>query len=496
MGNAYVLKLNPTGTGLVFATLVGGTGNPGFDGITGGDFGFGIKVDAAGNSYIVGSTYSHDYPVTAGAFQTTNKANNSLNPKTAFVTKVNPSGSALVYSTYLGGTQLENGKAIALDSAGSAYVTGYTSSNDFPIVTGSFQTTYPGFRAAFMTKLNPAGTALVYSTYMGGTAFGGTSAQSIAVDTTGNAYITGQTFSTNYPTTLGSFRSTYCGGFSDTFVTKLNPGGTALVYSTYLCAPDLVGTPGTDNTEQGFGIAVDSTGSAIVAGYTNSSVFPVTGDAYQSTRAGKDDAFLSKLNPAGSTLAYSTYLGSTEFDDGYGGVALDPTGNAYIAGATNSPNYPTTPGAYQTTYAGGNDVFVAKFSFGATTPGRLLNISTRMRVLGGDNVLIGGFIITGISPREVIIRAPGPSIEVNGTPLPGTLQDPTLSLRDANGTEIEFNDDWGNAPEPERTAIQNSGLKPTSPHEAAILRSLQSRRLHRDHQRQRGSDRNCHGGSL
>jgi hypothetical protein len=374
--NAYVAKLNASGSALILSTFIGGSGNAGFNGFTGCESSNSIALDNTGNIYIAGTTYSRDFPTTNGAFQTTNKANNSLNPKTAFVTKLNADATSLVFSTYLGGTALDSAYGIAADGSGNSYVVGSASSSDFPVTPGVVQGTYPGFRTAFVTKFTSTG-AMGYSTFSGGSAFGGTEGKAIAVDSAGNAYITGETFSTNYPTTFGSYRKSYCGGFSDAYVSKINADGSAYVYSTYLCGPNFAGG---DNADSGFGIAADAAGNAYVTGYTNSPTFPVTPDAYQSVTAGRDDAFLAKLDPSGSTLLYSTFLGGAQFDAGFGGVGLDNAGNAYIAGSAESPEFPTTPGAFQTAYHGGNDVFVAKFDFSQTAPtDQLLNIATRLR---------------------------------------------------------------------------------------------------------------------
>ncbi len=357
--NAFVARLNANGSALVFSTFIGGSGNAGFQGFTGCESATGIALDSTGNIYIAGSTYSHDFPVTGGAFQTTNRANNAVNPKTAFVSKLDANGTSLVFSTYLGGTELDFANGIAVDAAANSYVVGSASSSDFPVTPGVVQGTYPGFRSAFVTKFTSTG-AMGYSTFSGGSAFGGTEGAAIAVDSSGNAYITGETFSTNYPTTFGSFRKSYCGGFSDAYVSAINAAGSAYIYSTYLCGPNFAGG---DNAEYGFGIAVDAAGNAYVTGYTNSPTFPVTADAYQAVVAGYDDAFLTKLNPSGSALLYSTFLGGAQFDDGFGGVGLDNAGHAFVAGSAQSPEFPTTPGAFQTAYHGGNDVFVAKFDF-------------------------------------------------------------------------------------------------------------------------------------
>jgi Beta-propeller repeat len=459
--NAFVAKLNATGSTLLFSTFIGGSGNAGFDGFTGCESASGIALDNSDNIYIAGATYSHDFPVTSGAFQTTNRANNAVNPKTAFVTKLNSTGTALVFSTYLGGNELDFASGIAVDGSANAYVVGSASSSDFPVTPGVVQGTYPGFRSAFVTKFTSTG-AMDYSTFSGGSAFGGTEGAAIAVDSSGNAYITGETFSTNYPTTFGSFRKSYCGGFSDAYVSAINAAGSAYIYSTYLCGPNFAGG---DNAEYGFGIAVDAAGNAYVTGYTNSPTFPVTADAYQSVVAGYDDAFLTKLNPSGSALLYSTFLGGAQFDDGFGGVGLDNAGHVFVAGSAESPEFPTTPGAFQTAYHGGNDVFVAKFDFSQSAPtDHLLNIATRLPVQTGDNVLIGGFIITGTQPKKVIILGIGPSLSQFFS---GALSDPTLELFQGD-TLLQANDNWKES----EAEVQATGLQPSNDLESAIVRTL------------------------
>ena len=271
------------------------------------------------------------------------------------MTKLNATGTALVYSTYLGGTSVENGNGIAVDAAGNAYVTGTTLSTDFPTTPGAYQTASGGGEDAFVTKLNATGTALVYSTYLGGS--GSDDGLGIAVDAAGNAYATGQTASTNFPTTTGAYQTTF-GGVEDAFVAKLNATGTALVYSTYL---------GGTGFDIGIGIAVDTAGSAYVTGVTESTDFPTTPGAFQTIYGGGEDAFVTKLNPTGTALVYSTYLGGSGLDGG-NGIAVDAAGNAYVTGATGSPDFPTTPGAFQTTYGGGiYDAFVTKFTFEVQT---------------------------------------------------------------------------------------------------------------------------------
>src|SRR5437660_4412598 len=256
----------------------------------------------------------------------------------------------LAHSTYLGGSGDDLGYGIVVDSAGSAYVTGATSSANFPATAGAYKTTEPvglaGGYHVFVTKID-AGGAPVYSTYLGGNVeeigYG------IAVDGSGNAYVTGATDSTNFPTTAGPY-----GGGIDAFVTKLNSSGSALIYSTYL---------GGGGDDWGQGIAVDGSGAAYVAGPTSSTNCP-TANAFQATYGGgASDAFVAKINPSGTALVYSTYLGGSGDESmpiPNGGlpplgpsIAVDGSGSAYVTGTTTSTNFPTTAGAYRTTSLGG-----------------------------------------------------------------------------------------------------------------------------------------------
>jgi Beta-propeller repeat len=326
---------------LAYSTFLGGTSH---------EFGSGIAVDGAGNAYVTGFTQSPNFPTTTGAFDRTGAASNNLD---AFVTKLNPSGSAVVYSTFLGGSAFDWGRGIALDAAGSAYVTGRTMSSNFPTTSGAFDRSFNvddcprcgiDQADAFVAKLSPAGSSLVYSTFVGGTspddAFG------IALDGARNAYFTGETTSGNFPTTGGAFDRT-AGGGSDGFVAKLNAAGSALVYSTRLGGAD------NDLPE---GVAVDAAGNATVGGSTRSADFPTTPGAFDSTHNGgaideRFDLFATKLNAAGSGLVFSTFVGGSRSDFG-ADLAVDGAGNSYLAGGTLSPDFPITPGAFDGTFAG------------------------------------------------------------------------------------------------------------------------------------------------
>ena len=341
-GDAFVTKLNARGSALAYSTYLGGRGN---------DWGDGIAVDGSGQAYVTGGTYSTDIPTTPGAFDRSSSGGNG----DAFVTKLNAAGSTLAYSTYLGGSDEDGGGGIAVDKAGSAYVTGDTG-EDFPTSAGAFDTSSNGYYDAFVTKLDAAGSALAYSTYLGGS--DGDWGHGIAVDEAGRAYVTGNTASRNFPTTARAFDGSYNGGgdYGDAFVTKLNAAGSVLAYSTYL---------GGRYEDDGSGIAIDVAGRAYVTGSTRLGDFPTTAGAFDRSSNRSDDVFVTKLNAAGSALAYSTYLGGSDW--GYG-IAVDGARRAYVTGTTGA-NFPTTSGAFDASYNGGeSDVFVAKLDLVAGPP--------------------------------------------------------------------------------------------------------------------------------
>lgn len=369
IGNAFVTKLNSSGSALIFSTYLGGEGI---------DQGNGIAVDSSGNSYIVGQTNSTTFPTTVGAFQTALAGGTD-----AFITKLNPTGSALVYSTYLGGSSTDIGNGIAIDENGNAFVTGQTGSPNFPVSCG-FQTVYGGGTSdAFVTALNSTGTALVYSTFLGGSA--ADIGFAIALDDCGNAYVTGQTASANFPTTAGAFQTALAGG-TDVFITKLHASGSFLIYSTYL---------GGASGDSGRGIAVNSNRNAYVTGFTLSSDFPVTPGAFQTALAGTVNAFVTELNTQGTGLVFSTYLGGNFQDFGFG-IALDTIGNSYVTGQVQSANFPTTPGAFQTALAGNEDAFITKLN----TSGTSLIYSS---YLGGLNTDIGHGIAVDTNGSAYIV---------------------------------------------------------------------------------------------
>ena len=333
---------------LDYSTYLGGAG---------GDVGYGIAVDSAGDAYVAGTTGSLNFPTTSSS--QAYAGNND-----AFVTKFNSSGTGLVYSDYLGGGSLDAATGIAVDSSGDAYVVGYTYSTDFPTTSGAFQAQNAGGSDAFVTKLSPTG-SLVYSTYLGGSGTPATSSSpgtsgddfgtAIAVDSSGDAYVTGQTQSANFP--VQSPLQVGLDGPSDAFVSELNPSGSALLFSTYL---------GGGSADEGFAIAVDTSGNVYVAGQTFSAHFP-TQSPLQPSLEGTANGFVTEINPKTSSLVFSTYLGGSGMDSA-NSLALDSVGSIYVAGSTTSNNFPVTSGAFQTTNhdLAGDSAFIAKLAPGGT----------------------------------------------------------------------------------------------------------------------------------
>jgi hypothetical protein len=443
----FVTVLDPTGSGLIYSTFLPGVYQPYLSYGAGSG---GIAIDSSGNAYVTGPAGA-GFPTTASAYQSSLAASGSAN---AFLAEINPnlSGSAsLVYSTYLGGNGTDGGSftgdagtGVALDNSGNVYVSGYTNSSNFPTTQGAYQRMNGGGSDVFVAKFNPAlsgAASLLYSTYLGGGGNDGLNngnvlvlpsgagysfyptGLGIAVDNSGDACIAGGTQSTNFPTTSGAYVSTIGSGNGVAFVTKLNPTGTGLVYSTYL------GTNSSKNNSQGWpvitratSVAVDSAGNAYVAGWTRSGSFP-TVNAIQSQQAGSGkktpnapaDAFVTTLNAAGSGLLFSTYLGGTNEDWGMG-IALDSAGNTYVAGVTTSSNYPTTAGAYQTTFTTGGygfNGFVAKID----PPAEGATAATRATTTTVTGVAILAELVVPVLPLEAgraLANAPA-SLSVNLT---------------------------------------------------------------------------------
>ncbi len=324
--HAHTLVIDPS---VVYSTFLGGSGN---------DQAAGIAVDASGNAYVVGQTASTNFPV-SGALQGSLAGNVD-----AFVTKLNASGTGVVYSTYLGGSSIDQAIGVAVDGSGDAYVTGLTTSSDFPVTSGAISGSYSGNASAFITELNPSGQGPVFSTYLGGN--GATVGNAITVDGSGNVYVAGNTGATNFPTTSGVVQSALV-GTSAGFVISLKPSGAGVNFAT------VIGGSGSNNIATG--IAVDGSGNIYVAGETNSTDMHTTNG---SSNAGGNDAYVAKLNAGATSYGYLELLGGSN-DDGANGIAIDGSGNAYVTGFTLSSNFPTKA-ALQGSLAGPGNAFIAK----------------------------------------------------------------------------------------------------------------------------------------
>jgi len=356
--DAFVFKLSADGSTLVYSTFIGGTGT---------DQALGLAIDSSGNAYITGQTRSGDYPVTSGAFDESHNGGTGDN----FVTKLNATGTGLVYSTYLGGSGFDLGENIAVDSSGNAYVVTQTPSTNFPTTGGVFNSTYGGgSNDAGITVLNSTGNGLIYSGFLGGS--DNDVAKAIVVDSSGNAYVSGFSRSSDFQTTVGAFDTTYSAG-EDVFVAKISADGSTLVYSTFIGGP---------NDERTLGITVDSSGNAYITGKTNSDSYP-TVNAFDGSLNGsagvEQDAFITKVNSAGSALVYSTYLGGTGSDFGRD-IEVDSNGVVYVTGETVATDFPTTVDAFNATYSGSQDAFVLRLS----SDGLTLGYSTFLGGSGGD----------------------------------------------------------------------------------------------------------------
>ena len=417
--DAFITKLNPAGTGLVYSTFMGGSDF---------DWGRDIAVDVAGNAYVGGQTKSTNFPTTSNAYDRTFNVDScprcGIDQYDAFVAKLNANGSQLVYSTFLGGFDTDDILGLALDGDGQAYVTGQTTSRNFPTTAGAFDTDANGEYDGFVAKFNSAGSQLLYSTRLGGT--DNELPGAIAVDSAGNAVVGGSTRSLDFPTTAGALQPVHSGGdmlnLFDGFVTKVNTTGSGLVYSTFLggtmqeslsdvtldalgnayvvggtVSPGFPTTPGAfdttfDGSSQSYAAKLDPSGSALVystfLGKAGASSGALTGDgaiwlaggtlaadSYVSADAldvqlnGFSDAYVAKLNSTGTALDYATFLGGSD-SDGALDVALDQAGNIHLTGRTMSADFPVTAGAFDRTYGGdpflfGADAWIAKLTMGA-----------------------------------------------------------------------------------------------------------------------------------
>jgi hypothetical protein len=411
----FVTKFNSQGSALIYSMFIGGTND---------DVANDITLDRSLNAYITGYTLSPDFATTSGAFQTMYRgAGASFNTGDAFVTKLNASGSALVYSTYLGGSGDEQAYRVVVDNLGNAYLPGFTTSANFPSTARAYRRACPNSPcySGYVTKLSPGGNRLQYSTFLGGTVSGQlNSATGLAIDAAGNAYVTGITANPDFPTTSGAYKQSCgsdgnCNGTADAFVSKLNAAGSGLVYSTFL------GGSGFDNA---YAIQVDSARAAYVTGSTVSTDFPVSPGAAQSAYGGGSgcatyncgDSFVTKLRPTGAALLYSTYIGGGGDDGAFTG-ALDDERRFYVVGQTTSTDFPTV-NALQSVYGGGTlDAFVAVVNAAGTG----FDFSTYLGGSQSDTAGLNG-VALGDSAGDIIYVA-GATLSPDFPITPGAFQE-------------------------------------------------------------------------
>jgi|GEM_PF-1965585 len=345
--DGFIIKLNPEGNALVYSTYFGGSE---YDIING------IEVDQQNYVYITGVTESYDFPITKGAYQESYKGISD-----GFVSKFDANGTILVYSTFIGGSDYENAQAIDLDSDSNAYITGNCTSKDFPVTTEAYQKTYSGRITIFLSKLDPTGQHIRYSTFLGG--FEEDNSYDIVVDNSfdievdedGNAYVTGETNSPDFPVSSDAYQKNLNGWSTDSFISKINSTGSKLLYSSYF---------GGSSSEKGYKLEVDPKGVVFICGITTSHDLSVTPGAYQITTSSYDsgwDCFITKLDISSSSLIYSTYLGGSS-EDKANGFSVDEDGNAYITGYTVSTDFPITRSTYRIFNQDSDDVFITKLN--------------------------------------------------------------------------------------------------------------------------------------
>ena len=511
--DVFVTKFSADGQSLIYSTYLGGSGS---------DIGLGIAVDSSGSAYLIGTTDSQNFP-TKNPFQA-----NQSGSFDAFVTKLSADGQSLVYSTYLGGSDAETGSGIAVDSSGNAYVTGETLSTNFP-TKNPLQANISGSSDMFITKLSPNGQSLVYSTYLGGS--GREFGFGIAVDSSSNAYVTGQTTSTNFPT-KNPFQPISGGGNFDAFVTKLSADGQSLIYSTYFGGSDgdsgvgiavdssrnayVTGYTFSKNLptlkplqpsygggfEDGFIVKISDSSAALLNISTRMRV--LTGDnmligGFIVTGTDPKRVIIRGMGPSlngvGVTLSDPTlelHQGTTVITNDNWKIN-DQTGQSQEADIRATTIPPPNdlesaiiatlpPGNYTAVLAGKNGgtgvglVEIYDLAQGANS--QLANISSRGFVDTGDNVMIGGLIVgggNGGGSTRVIVRAIGPSLSANGSPLPGRLADPTLELHNASGTMVVTNDNWkinDQTGQSQEADIRATTVPPTNDLESAIVATL------------------------
>ncbi len=330
----FVSKLNSDLSSLLASTFIGGSTR---------DYAHAITIDSSGNLYVVGHTGSSNYPTTTGAYDSS--PNGFYD---GFVSKLSSDLSSLLASTFIGGNRSDSANAITIDSSGNLSVAGGTGSSNYPTTSGAYDSSHNGGQDVFVSKLNSDLSSLLASTFIGGS--GGDDAHAITIDSSGNLYVAGWTGSSDYPTTTGAYDSSY-NGRSDVFVSKLGSDLSSLLASTFI---------GGSSIDHAHAITINSSSNLYVTGSTDSSDYPTTTGAYDSSHNGGTDGFVSKFSSDLGGLSASTFIGGSGYDYAYT-IAIDSSGKPYVAGTTYSSDYPTTEGAYDSSYNGGEvDIFVSK----------------------------------------------------------------------------------------------------------------------------------------
>lgn len=392
--DVVISKLSSSLDNLLASTYIGGKG---------ADYVYSMVLDSSANVYVAGITNSSDFPTTAGAYEQSYKGGEY----DAFIIKLSTDLKTLLSSTYFGGSGIDYGASIALDSSWNVYLTGMTDSEDLPTTPGVYDVSYNGGYDVFISKLSNSLDALLASTYIGGSNY--EIASSVVLDNSGNVVIGGRTKSSDYPTVAGAYDASYNGGY-DIFISRLSGSLGSLLSSTYL--------GGTGN-DYGYSLALDNTGNIFIAGYTQSSDFPVTEGAYDTGHNGSYDVFVSKFPGSLSSLLASTYLGSTDDDRGRA-IVLDVNGNVYVTGYTKSSTFPNTSGAYDRVHNGNWDVFVTKLSpylsavFSSTFIGGTGDdMGYHLAVDSSGNVYVTGYTLSSGFPTTEGAY----DTEINGTDL-------------------------------------------------------------------------------
>jgi len=337
--DSIISKISSDGRFLMYSSFLGGSAK---------DTLRSFKVNPAGDCYITGTTESADFPTTSGVIDTTFNSGVS----DIFICSINPDGSILNFSTFLGGSLADGdvSGSIDLDISGNIYITGNTFSDDFPVTAAAYDPSINGESDVFISKMNSTGTSLIYSTFLGG--LNNDNGYGIRVDGLGTVYVTGDTKSLDFPTTISAFDTDYNGGDRDAFITKLDTSGSNLVFSSYI---------GGNFHDYGADVVLDTAGDAFVIGYTGSPDFPVSLTAFDRLLNSGTAIYILKIQNNGSDIIYSTFLEGSLFQVARS-ADIDLSGNIYLTGMTSSPDFPFTADGYDTTYNGGTDVVLCKIS--------------------------------------------------------------------------------------------------------------------------------------